>query len=57
MFTQNILIPYHTCPKILIRSFIYLFIYQKLPDERHLVTTLITPRSALGLGSDSGYIQ
>ena len=31
-----------------LRSFYYLFIYLKLPDERHSVTTLITPRSGLG---------
>ena len=48
MFTLNILTPYHTCPKNLTRSFIYLFTYLKLPDESHSVTTLLTPRSALG---------
>ena len=49
MLTLNILIPYHTCPKHLTRSFNYLFyLSPKLPNEKHLVTTLITPRSALG---------
>ena len=48
MFTLNILTPYHICPKNITRSFIYLFIYLKLPDERHSLMTLITPRSALG---------
>ena len=47
MFTLNILTPYHTCPKHLTRSFNYMIIYLKLTDERHSVTTLITPRSAL----------
>ena len=42
----NILTPYHTCPKNLTRSLNYLFIYLKLPDERHSVMILC---SALGL--------
>ena len=58
MFTQNILTPYHVCPKKSLRSFIYLFIHLKLPDERHSVTTLIIPRSTLGPHcSDFEYIQ
>ena len=48
MFTLNILTPYHTCSKNLTRSFNYLFMYLILLDERHSVTSLITPRSALG---------
>ena len=48
MFTLNILTPYHTYPKHLTKSFNYLFMYLKLLDGRHSVTTLITPRSALG---------
>ena len=47
MFTLNILIPYHNCLKNLTWSFNYLFINLKLPDERHLVMTQITLRSAL----------
>ena len=35
-------------PKKLTRSFIYQFIYLKFPDERHSVTFLSTPCSALG---------
>ena len=43
MFVLNIAkTPYHTCPKKFKKSFIYLFIYLKLPGERHSVTTLIT---------------
>ena len=53
MFTLNLLTPFHTAPS----SFIYLFIYLKLPDERYSVTTVITPRSALFAQTSGKYSE